>query len=61
VTFVHRRRLAGLVAEHRLPLMGSLRKYAEAGALLSYWADESELFRRTARYVDQILKRHEAP
>lgn len=56
MTFFHRRRLADLAIKHRLPLMGSLREYTEAGGLMSYWADESEQYRNVARYVDKILK-----
>ena len=56
MTFAHRRQLADLAAKHRLPLMGGLRGYTEAGSLMSYWADESELSRRAASYVDKILK-----
>jgi putative tryptophan/tyrosine transport system substrate-binding protein len=56
VTYFHRRRLADLAIKHRLPLMGSLREYAEAGSLMSYWADAAVLFRRVASYVDRILK-----
>jgi putative ABC transport system substrate-binding protein len=35
-----------------LPLQSDVR----AGGLLSYYADNRELFRRTATYVDKILK-----
>ena len=56
VTYFHRKRLADLAVKYRLPLMGSLREYAEAGSLMSYWADRAELFRRVASYVDRILK-----
>jgi putative ABC transport system substrate-binding protein len=56
MTFAHRSRLADLAAKHRLPLMGGPRGYTEAGGLMSYWADETELFRRAASYVDRILK-----
>src|SRR5262249_27038227 len=56
MTFAHRRRLAELAVNQRLPLMGALRGYAEAGCLLSYWAEEVELFRRVARYVEKLLK-----
>jgi len=55
-TFLHRRRLADLATGHRIPLMGGLRSYAEAGCLMSYWADEGDLLLRAATYVDRILK-----
>ena len=56
LTYAYRQRLAELAIENHLPLVGSLREYAEAGCLMSYWADGSEILRNTARYVDQILK-----
>ena len=56
MSFFHRKRLAELAVRHRLPLMGGLREYTEAGGLMSYWADEAEQFRNVARYVDKILK-----
>lgn len=56
VTFVHRQRLAALAMEHQLPMIGSLREYANAGSLMSYWADGTDVIRGAARYVDKILK-----
>ena len=56
MTFFHRRLLADLAIQHRLPMMGSLPDYAEAGSLLSYWADTTDVYRRAASYVDRILK-----
>jgi len=56
MTFTHRNRLTDLAAKHRLPLMSGPRGYTEAGGLMSYWADELELSRRAASYVDKILK-----
>jgi putative ABC transport system substrate-binding protein len=32
------------------------REYADAGDLLSFWANYADLFRRVASYVDRILK-----
>lgn len=54
--FTHRRRLADLAIKHRLPLMGSPIGYVEAGGLMSYWADQSEQYRRVASYVDRVLR-----
>ena len=56
MTFFHRRALADLAIRQALPMMGSIGDYADAGCLMSYWADTSELFRRAASYVDRLLK-----
>jgi putative ABC transport system substrate-binding protein len=55
-TYVHRQRLADLAIGHRLAAMGGPREFAEAGSLLSYWANTADLSRRTASYVDKILR-----
>ena len=55
--FANRRRLAELSLTNRLPLMVSgPRQFAVAGALMSYGANISDSFRRSATYVDKILK-----
>ena len=56
MTFFNRRKLADLAIQHRLPMMGGLPDYAEAGSLMSYWADTTDVYRRVASYVDRILK-----
>jgi len=45
---------AGL--RHRLPSVGNLRRLAEAGSLMSYGPNISDMFRISADYVDKILK-----
>ena len=55
MTFAHRQRLADLAIKNKLPMMGGRWEYAEAGALMSFWADEADLYRRVATYVDRIL------
>lgn len=52
----NRRRLVDLALRHRLPSMGGLRGWADAGGMMSYWANEDELYARVASYVDRILK-----
>jgi ABC-type uncharacterized transport system substrate-binding protein len=54
--FSHRKRLAELALKYRLPTIVGLREYAEAGGLVSYGADNSDMFRGAATYVDRILK-----
>jgi putative ABC transport system substrate-binding protein len=39
-----------------LPVVYPWREFAEAGGLLSYGADRPQIFRRTAEYVDRILR-----
>jgi putative ABC transport system substrate-binding protein len=54
--FPHRARILSLAAQHRLPAASQFREFAEAGGLLSYGPNLSDLFRRAATYVDKILK-----
>ena len=53
---LHRVRLQDLAAKSRLPAMYGLREHAEAGGLMSYAVDLSDSLRRSATYVDKILK-----
>lgn len=54
--YAHRRRIAKLALKHRLPTALNLREYAEAGGLMVYAASTYDLMRRSAGYVDRILK-----
>jgi putative ABC transport system substrate-binding protein len=51
-----RRRLAELAMKGRLIWVAADRQYAEAGSLMSYGANSNDLIRRSASYVDKILK-----
>jgi putative ABC transport system substrate-binding protein len=51
-----RRRLAELAVAARLPSMYGLREFAEAGGLASYGIHVRENWRRSAYFVDRILK-----
>jgi putative ABC transport system substrate-binding protein len=53
---IHRRRLVDLAAKNRLPTVYSFRGWAEDGGLMSYGPDIADMHRRTAIYVDKILK-----
>jgi putative ABC transport system substrate-binding protein len=48
--------LAQLAAKSRLPAIYGLREHVDAGGLLAYGPNLSDLFRRAATYVDKILK-----
>jgi putative tryptophan/tyrosine transport system substrate-binding protein len=48
--------LAELALKYRLPTMFSIRSNLEAGGLMSYAADTLDLTRRSATYIDKILK-----
>jgi putative ABC transport system substrate-binding protein len=54
--FTERRRLAVLAAKHRVPLLGNAREYALVGGLIAYGASVRDGARRSAAYVDKILK-----
>jgi len=52
----NRHRLLELARLHRLPTISGTRFFAEAGSLLAYGANVYDLCRRSAVYVDKILK-----
>jgi putative ABC transport system substrate-binding protein len=52
----HRTTLLKLASKARLPAMCGLRQFVDAGALMSYGPNLGDLFRRSAGYVDKILK-----
>jgi putative ABC transport system substrate-binding protein len=52
----HRRKIFDLAAQSRLPGMYVGSFYTDDGGLISYGAHFEDLFRRTATYVDKILK-----
>jgi putative tryptophan/tyrosine transport system substrate-binding protein len=48
------------VAKHRLPAIYGYRFYVTNGGLLSYGADQIDIHRRAASYIDRILKGEKA-
>jgi ABC-type uncharacterized transport system substrate-binding protein len=54
--FSQRARMAQLAIKYRLPGMFGDVEYVEAGGLMSYRADLLDQFRRSAFYIDRILK-----
>ena len=55
-TIVHRKLVVTLAARHRLPAVYSFRSFVVDGGLMSYAVDVVDLFRRSASYVDRILR-----
>jgi len=48
--------IAALALKHRLPTMERDRSFVAAGGLMSYGPNSADLFRKSARHVDKILK-----
>jgi putative tryptophan/tyrosine transport system substrate-binding protein len=55
-TFANRGLIIELAARYRLPAIHAYRHDASEGALASYGPDPRDLYRRSASYVDRILK-----
>ena len=55
-TGVNRQQLIAAAALHRLPTVYPYPFFAKAGGLISYGADNLELYRAAAKYVDLVLK-----
>jgi putative tryptophan/tyrosine transport system substrate-binding protein len=55
-TSSHRDTIIALAARHRLPAVYPFRFFAVSGGLISDGVDTTDLFRRSASYVDRILK-----
>ena len=51
-----RGQLVATVARHRVPAIYADRVIVKSGGLISYDADRIDLFRRTASYVDRVLR-----
>jgi putative ABC transport system substrate-binding protein len=56
LVFTNRIRINTLALGARLPTIYGSREYVDAGALMSYGPNFSDLFRRAADYVDKILR-----
>ena len=54
-TLVHRRTIIALANRYRLPAIYWNRPFVDDGGLMSYAADNLDLWRRAAVYVDRIL------
>jgi putative tryptophan/tyrosine transport system substrate-binding protein len=48
--------LVDMIVQANLPSIHSTRQYVQAGGLMSYGADLVDVYRRSATYVDKILR-----
>ena len=51
-----RREIAQVALKNRLPTSFAFREYVEAGGLIAYGVNFSNMFSRVAEYIDKILK-----
>jgi putative tryptophan/tyrosine transport system substrate-binding protein len=56
VNNLHRDRIISLAATHRLPAVYPFPPYTSSGGLVSYGINTVDVFRRSASYVDRILR-----
>ena len=56
LTFTYRKRIADFAVAEQLPSLHGFSEEVKAGALISYGANQPDLIRRAASYVDKILK-----
>jgi putative ABC transport system substrate-binding protein len=52
----YRKQIVALAAKRRLPAMYGFREFVDEGGLMSYGPDRVDHYRRTAPYVDKILR-----
>ena len=55
IFFSQRKRIVDLATRSRLPAMYFFQEFAEGGGLVSYGPSDTDLYRRSATYVDRIL------
>jgi putative ABC transport system substrate-binding protein len=55
-TFALRDQVNAILVRRRVPAIYTDRLYVTSGGLVSYDADRTEIFRRTASYVDRVLR-----
>ncbi len=56
VLFANREKITDFTVKRRLPSMYPRKEFVDAGGLMSYGPNQSDMWRRAATYVDKILK-----
>jgi putative ABC transport system substrate-binding protein len=54
--FAESKRIVELAGKYRLPATYFQKRFVDEGGLMSYGVDNADLFRKSAHYVDKILK-----
>jgi putative ABC transport system substrate-binding protein len=55
-TIVFRQRIGSFALANRLPMISEVREFAEAGGVATYGVNRADLWRRSASYVDKIVR-----
>jgi putative tryptophan/tyrosine transport system substrate-binding protein len=56
LTILNRKRVIDYAAEHRLPAIFEFAQFAHQGGLLAYGPNQTDIYDRTAKLTDRILK-----
>ena len=56
IGFLHAREVAEAAARNRVPAIYAFREAVDAGGLMSYGPNIQDMYRRSAVYVDRILR-----
>ena len=59
-TTSHRENIVALAAQHRVPAISAFLQFPKSGGLVSYGPDNVDIIRRSASYIDRILKGEKA-
>jgi putative tryptophan/tyrosine transport system substrate-binding protein len=55
-TIAFRQRIGSFALANRLPMISEVREFAEAGGVATYGTNRADLWRRSASYVDKIMR-----
>jgi putative ABC transport system substrate-binding protein len=56
LTIAFRQRIGSFALANRLPMISEVREFAEAGGVATYGTNRADLWRRSASYVDKIMR-----
>src|SRR5262249_62068386 len=55
-TIAFRQRIGSFALANRLPMISEVREFADAGGVATYGVNRADLWRRSASYVDKIIR-----